>query len=73
MASTSAGSRRCASRAGFGTPHYVALRMALDLAEQGVKGGASEHGYPDDAIRFIQEQYERIKGDADQVGQWFRH
>ena len=26
------------ARAGFGAPHYVALRMALDLAEQGVEG-----------------------------------
>ena len=59
------------ARAGFGTPHYVALRMALDLAEQGLKGDAPEHSYPDDAIRFIQEQYERIKGDEGQITQWF--
>ena len=61
------------ARAGFGTPHYVALCMALDLAEQALKGDASEHGYPDDAIRLHQEQYERIKGDEDQIRQWFRH
>jgi uncharacterized protein (DUF2336 family) len=61
------------ARSGFGTPHYVALRMALDLAEQGLKGDAPEHGYPDDAIQFIQEQYERIKGDEAQIRQWFRN
>ena len=34
------------ARAGFGTPHYVALRMALDLAEQGLKGEAPEPAMP---------------------------
>ena len=61
------------ARAGFGTPHYVTLRMALDLAEQSFEGDAPEHGYPDDAIRGLQEQYERIRGDEAQIRQWFRH
>jgi uncharacterized protein (DUF2336 family) len=61
------------ARAGFGTPHYVALRMTLDLAEQGLKESAPEHSYPDEAIQFIQDQYERIKGDDAQVRQWFRN
>ena len=26
------------ARAGFGAPHYIAIRMALDLAEQGMEG-----------------------------------
>ena len=60
------------ARAGFGTPHYVALRMTLDLAERGLKGDAPEQHYPDEAIQFIQEQYERIKGDDAQIRQWFR-
>jgi uncharacterized protein (DUF2336 family) len=60
------------ARAGFGTPHYVALRMTLDLAERGLKGDAPEQRYPDEAIQFVQEQYERIKGDDAQVRQWFR-
>jgi uncharacterized protein (DUF2336 family) len=60
------------ARAGFGTPHYVALRMTLDLAERGLKGDAPEQHYPDEAIQFIQQQYERIKGDDAQIRTWFR-
>ena len=46
--------------------------MTLDLAERGLKGDAPEQHYPDEAVRFIQEQYERTKGDDAQVRQWFR-
>jgi uncharacterized protein (DUF2336 family) len=60
------------ARAGFGTPHYVALRMTLDLAERGLKGDAPEQHYPDEAVQFIQEQYERIRGDDAQIRPWFR-
>lgn len=59
------------TRAGFGSPHYVALRMALDLAEQGVKGSAPEVSYPPETAQFVQDQYERIKGDEAQVAMWF--
>ena len=60
-----------AVRAGFGTPHYVALRMTLDLAERGVKRAARDAPYGDDTMRFIQDQYEQIKADPALVGQWF--
>ena len=58
------------ARAGFGTPHYAALRMTLDLAEQGLKGASSDAGYAEDTMRFIQEQYERIQADPDLIAQW---
>jgi uncharacterized protein (DUF2336 family) len=60
------------ARAGFGTPHYVALRLTLDLAERGLKGDAPEDGYDAEAAQLVQEQYERIKGDDAQIRQWFR-
>jgi uncharacterized protein (DUF2336 family) len=58
------------ARAGFGTPHYAALRMTLDLAEQGLKAEAAEVGYAEDTMRFIQEQYERIQADPDMIAEW---
>jgi uncharacterized protein (DUF2336 family) len=59
-----------AARASFATPYYIALRMTLDLAERGVKGTAPDAPYGDDTIRFIQDQYEQIKADPDQIGRW---
>ncbi len=59
------------SRAGFSTPHYVALRMTLDLAERGLKGSMRHAPYADATMQFIQYQYEQIKGDEALVGQWF--
>lgn len=56
------------ARSGFGTPHYVALRMTLDLAEQGLKGKAAET-YSDETMRFIQDQYERIRTNEDLIDQ----
>ena len=67
---TNVASPRSCARAGFGTPHYAALRMTLDLAEQGVKGASSDAGYGDDTMRFIQDQYERIQADPDLIAQW---
>jgi uncharacterized protein (DUF2336 family) len=60
-----------AARAGFATPHYVALRMTLDLAERGVKGAANQSTYGDDTMRFIQDQYEQIKADPALIAPWF--
>jgi uncharacterized protein (DUF2336 family) len=60
-----------AARAGFTTPHYVALRMTLDLAERGVKGAAHQAAYGDDTMRFVQDQYEQIKADPTLIDPWF--
>jgi uncharacterized protein (DUF2336 family) len=59
-----------AARADFATPYYLALRMTLDLAEQGVKGTAPDTPYGDDTLRFIQDQYEQIKADPVLIGKW---
>lgn len=58
------------ARAGFAAPQYVALRMALDLAEQGVKG-TGETSYKPETMRFVQDQYERMQGDEAAILQWF--
>lgn len=57
------------ARAGFGTPHYIAMRMTLDLAEQGLSGKAAEASYSDETMRFIQDQYERIRSQPDLIDQ----
>jgi uncharacterized protein (DUF2336 family) len=59
------------ARADFGAPHYVALRMALDLAEQGFEGADPEVACPPETIAFIQKQYDLIRGDAAQIAFWF--
>jgi uncharacterized protein (DUF2336 family) len=55
------------ARSGFGTPHYVALRMALDLAEQGLQGEGVGMSYAEETTRFVQEQYERIRADRELI------
>ena len=50
--------------AGFATPHYIALRMALEIAEEAM----APRPRPTRAtartpIRFLQAQYERLRGD----------
>jgi uncharacterized protein (DUF2336 family) len=59
------------ARADFGAPHYVALRMALDLAEQGFEGADPEVAYPSETITFVRKQYDLIRGDAAQIAFWF--
>jgi hypothetical protein len=59
------------ARADFGAPHYVALRMALDLAERGFEGADPEVVYPPETITFVQKQYDLIRGDAAQIAFWF--
>ena len=57
-------------RAGLGTPQYMAVRMALDLAEKGVgEAQAGRIKYPTKTVRFVQEQYDRIRKDKKLVRQ----
>lgn len=59
------------ARASFGAPHYIALRMALELAEQGLEGTDSEATYSSDTITFVQKQYDLIRSDRTQIAFWF--
>jgi uncharacterized protein (DUF2336 family) len=59
------------ARAGFGAPHYVALRMALDLAEQALDGADPESIYAPETIADVQEQFDEIRSDRAQMATWF--
>jgi len=55
------------ARAGFSTPHYITLRMALELAEATVSNCQAHRGYSSDSIRFLQRQYERLQNDPKEI------
>ncbi|MEL6963030.1 MAG: DUF2336 domain-containing protein [Pseudomonadota bacterium] len=58
-------------RCELGTPQYMAIRMALDLADMGVNEvRASRVKYPAKTFSFIQDQYERLRKDEKVVGQF---
>jgi uncharacterized protein (DUF2336 family) len=59
------------ARAGFGAPHYIAIRMALDLAEQGMEGAEPDATYSAETITFVQQQYDQIRSDRAQITLWF--
>jgi uncharacterized protein (DUF2336 family) len=59
------------ARAGFGAPHYLALRMVLDLAEQGMEGADPEATYSAETITLVQQQYDQIRSDRAQIAPWF--
>ena len=47
--------------ADFATPHYVMLRMALDLAEAAVGSSGKQPAYSRETLRYLQSQYERLR------------
>ena len=49
--------------ASFATPHYITLRMALEIAEEATGPRTSPGGYNPETIRFLQLQYERLRLD----------
>jgi uncharacterized protein (DUF2336 family) len=59
------------ARAGFGVPHYLALHMAFDLAEQGMEAADPETTYSAETITFVQQQYDQIRSDRAQIAPWF--
>ncbi|MEM8949999.1 MAG: DUF2336 domain-containing protein [Pseudomonadota bacterium] len=59
-------------RANMGTPQYMAIRMALDLADSGVSDvHAKRVKYPLKTTRFVQDQYERLRKDEKTIRQFF--
>jgi hypothetical protein len=53
-------------RAGVPTPHYLVLRMTLEVAEDAVTHGAGRP-YPAETVHFLQQQYERLRADQEAV------
>ena len=54
-------------RAGVPTPHYVSVRIALQLAQAAVAGSDREAPYGAETIRFLQDQYERLRAEPETV------
>ena len=51
-------------RAGVPTPHYVTIRMALELAGRSVQPNlAKDDSYSSEAMQYLQHQYERLRLD----------
>lgn len=49
------------ARAAFSTPHYITLRMALELAEATITMEVNHRGYSSDSIRYLQKQYDLLR------------
>jgi hypothetical protein len=49
--------------AGFATLHYITLRMAMEVAEEAMAPRSGNKGYSSETIRFLQMQYEKLRGD----------
>jgi uncharacterized protein (DUF2336 family) len=56
-------------KAGVPTPHYLTLRMTLELAEDAVTHGGTAKAYPSETIQFLQQQYDRLRRDQVTVDQ----
>lgn len=55
--------------AGFATLHYITLRMAMEIAEDAMAPRAANKGYSSETVRFLQVQYERLRGDEAKLRQ----
>jgi uncharacterized protein (DUF2336 family) len=55
--------------ASLATPHYLTLRMALDVAEEAMAPRAGDRVYSSDTIRFLQVQYDRLRHDEPKLRQ----
>jgi hypothetical protein len=50
---------------------FIALRMALDLADHYFEGTDPEVAYPSATVTFVQKQYDLIRGERAQIAFWF--
>ena len=55
--------------AGFSTPHYIALRLALDLAQSAVNPREGGPAFSPETIRYLRLQYEQLRQDAPRLRQ----
>jgi uncharacterized protein (DUF2336 family) len=55
--------------AGLATPHYLTLRMALEIAEEAMATRPGDRAYSSDTIRFLQVQYEKLRLDEAKLRQ----
>lgn len=55
--------------ASLATPHYLTLRMALEIAEEAMAPRAGDRVYSSDTVRFLQVQYDRLRHDEAKLRQ----
>jgi uncharacterized protein (DUF2336 family) len=55
--------------ASLATPHYLTLRMALDIAEAAMAPRGADRVYSSDTVRFLQVQYDRLRHDEPKLRQ----
>jgi len=54
-------------KAGFSTPHYLMLRVALELAEKAVGDRKGGQAFSRSTLEFLQKQYDSLRADPDAV------
>lgn len=57
-------------KAGLSAPHYLTIRMALELASRSIDPkAAKDDTLSSEAMRFLHEQYERLRAEPEQLAQ----
>jgi len=59
--------------ASLATPHYLTLRMALDIADEAMGPRTGNRAYGSDTLRFLQVQYDRLRHDEPKLRQLLGH
>jgi uncharacterized protein (DUF2336 family) len=55
------------ARAGLSTPHYLTVRMALELADESLRLGGQGKVYSGETLQWLQLQYERLRASPEAV------
>lgn len=55
-------------KADFPTAHYVMVRTAIDMAEEALSENQGRTAWSSEAVRFMQDQYERLRRDSERQG-----
>lgn len=51
----------------FSPPHYLTIRMALELAHEASNNRKPNQEYGEDSVRYVLNQYEKMRLDSDKV------
>ena len=57
------------ARASFPCPHYITLRMALEMAEATVSPDAKSTTYGSDTMLYLQKQYDRLRQNEQRISE----
>jgi uncharacterized protein (DUF2336 family) len=53
----------------FSPPHYLTIRMALELAHEASSNGQANGDYGEDSVRYVLNQYERMRLHSDMISE----